>query len=285
LMYWSVLGCIVGVEYVAEWAVSWIPFYYTTKTLFLLYLALPQTRGSSYLYINHLQPFFHTYENQIDATIASLKARLYAFVQEKLRTLWDQVAQTVGQQPQQQPAAAPIEGTGPGALISTFWRSYGPTIIATGAALLPKPTEQSGRSNTASNAFHTPGTTPTPSYIRMATRTTQSALERKRQLEAELAALSREIDSSASGTPIPPASSSMNSRASSASDINVRGRTTSGSGRFEEIEVPSDVEGYDVGDVYHAGGSDRPGGHKKGGTWFGWGSAGSKGGYERVKND
>lgn len=23
LMYWSVLGCIVGVEYVAEWLVSW----------------------------------------------------------------------------------------------------------------------------------------------------------------------------------------------------------------------------------------------------------------------
>lgn len=23
LMYWSVLGCVVGVEYVAEWLVSW----------------------------------------------------------------------------------------------------------------------------------------------------------------------------------------------------------------------------------------------------------------------
>jgi receptor expression-enhancing protein 1/2/3/4 len=23
LMYWSVLGCIVGVEYAAEWLVSW----------------------------------------------------------------------------------------------------------------------------------------------------------------------------------------------------------------------------------------------------------------------
>jgi receptor expression-enhancing protein 1/2/3/4 len=26
LMYWSVLGCIVGVEYVAEWLVSWLVF-------------------------------------------------------------------------------------------------------------------------------------------------------------------------------------------------------------------------------------------------------------------
>ena len=23
LMYWSVLGCLIGVEYVAEWAISW----------------------------------------------------------------------------------------------------------------------------------------------------------------------------------------------------------------------------------------------------------------------
>ena len=23
LMYWSVLGCIVGIEYVAEWLISW----------------------------------------------------------------------------------------------------------------------------------------------------------------------------------------------------------------------------------------------------------------------
>ena len=23
LMYWSVLGCVVGIEYVAEWLISW----------------------------------------------------------------------------------------------------------------------------------------------------------------------------------------------------------------------------------------------------------------------
>ena len=26
LMYWSVLGCIVGIEYVAEWLISWLVF-------------------------------------------------------------------------------------------------------------------------------------------------------------------------------------------------------------------------------------------------------------------
>ena len=46
-----------------------IPFYYGIKTIFLLYLSLPQTRGASYIYEQHLQPFFHTHEGQIDAAI------------------------------------------------------------------------------------------------------------------------------------------------------------------------------------------------------------------------
>ena len=59
-------------------------------------------------------------------------------------------------------------------------------------------------------------------------------------------------------------------------------------GRFEEIEVPSDVEGYDVGDeedgVGHSTGRK---GAAAGGGWFGGWGAGSKGGYEKVnlKND
>ncbi|TFK67650.1 hypothetical protein BDN72DRAFT_89802 [Pluteus cervinus] len=261
LMYWSVLGCIVGVEYVAEWAISWIPLYYTTKTIFLLYLALPQTRGSSYLYINHLQPFFHNHESQIDATLASLKARLYAFVQEKFRTLWDQVA-LGGLVPHAQPVqAAQPEATGPAALVSTLWTSFGPGILASGAALLNKSNEQAPRAG--GSAFRTPGPTPAPSQF----RSEPDPLERKRQLEAELAQLSREMDPS--GLPIPRASG-----------------TTSNSGRYEEVE--SDGEGYDVGDDYQAAAAvpsiDRQGGQQRG-SWFGWGSGASKPGYERVKTD
>ncbi|TFY75452.1 hypothetical protein EWM64_g8561, partial [Hericium alpestre] len=89
LMYWSVLGCIVGVEYVAEWMISWIPLYHTIKTLFLLYLALPQTAGSTYIYRAHLAPFLHAHETQIDAAMASLRTRALAFLQEKLHALWD----------------------------------------------------------------------------------------------------------------------------------------------------------------------------------------------------
>lgn len=29
-MYWSVLGCIVGVEYLAEWLISWYAYSHLT---------------------------------------------------------------------------------------------------------------------------------------------------------------------------------------------------------------------------------------------------------------
>ncbi|KAJ3496628.1 hypothetical protein NMY22_g19785 [Coprinellus aureogranulatus] len=77
--------------------------------------------------------------------------------------------------------------------------------------------------------------TPPSSYFRDNASTTASTqaslLERKRQLEAELAALN-----AASGAPGSPESGEL------------RSREGTNSGRFEEVEVPSDVEGYDVGE-------------------------------------
>jgi len=296
LMYWSVLGCIIGVEYVAEWLISWIPFYYTIKTIFLLYLSLPQTRGSSYIYVNHLEPFFHTHETQIDATLASLKDRAYKFIQERFRALWDQASASIGQ-PQQNAVFTPVGGasnigaqptlsdpaSGPAQLVSTFWRSYGPAILASGATML--------RPITAPSTPMTPSThqpslnTPPRSPARTRADSSRSVHERRRQLEAELAALPRETPPGTpvhGSVPIPSASPILNpSRGSSASDLNLR-RTGSG-GRFEEIEVPSDVEGYDVGESNHMR-STIHGESSKRGSWFGWGG-GSKNGYERVKSD
>ncbi|KAI6096182.1 TB2/DP1, HVA22 family-domain-containing protein [Pisolithus croceorrhizus] len=233
LMYWSVLGCIVGVEYVAEWLVSWIPMYYFLKTLFLLYLVLPQTQGSSYLYINHLQPFFHSHEAEIDATLASFKARLYAFVQERFRAIWEQVSGVLGQTSQSQssgglsaathtgaPPTLADPASGPAQLVAGLWHSYGPSIIASGAAFL-----------------HQAGGPPVNSP-----RLSGAGLE-------------------------------PSSRNSSDSDL----RERIGSSRFEEVDVPSDAEGYD------AGGRDKRGSGSEStaarpGSWFGlnWSASGKQ---------
>ncbi|KIJ63589.1 hypothetical protein HYDPIDRAFT_134065 [Hydnomerulius pinastri MD-312] len=272
LMYWSVLGCIVGVEYVAEWLVSWIPMYYFIKTLFLLYLVLPQTRGSSYLYINHLQPFFHSHESQIDATLASFKARLYAFVQERFRALWEQFSGVLGQQQQAQyapsgmgaastgaPPSLADPASGPAQLVMGLWRSYGPSIVASGAALLSQGAAASG--SATEEAWRSPALSP-KGYQ----ETSRSTRDRKRQ--AEPASITAADRSGVAPLPIPPASGSFQSSSRNSSESELRGR---GSGRFEEVDVPSDAEGYDVD-----GGSGKESGSNEAArptSWFGWGSS------------
>ncbi|KAG6857510.1 hypothetical protein H0H87_002135 [Tephrocybe sp. NHM501043] len=267
----------------------WIPFYYTIKTLFLLYLALPQTQGASYIYRTHLSPFFHAHETQIDATLASLKAKAYRFVQERLRALWDTAAASLQQNPnsastggatqgshQQPTLAGPVSG--PTQLAGSLWRTYGPGIMASGAALLRSATAAAttpASTNTSTNNLRTPPST------RPSTRS-QDSTERRKQLEAELAALTAVPE-----TIIPQTKGSTGtsrpSSSASASELGLRERTYSNS-RFEEIEVPSDVEGYDVGD--HEGqGEARPAAASRG-SWFGWATGSAQGkGYERVKGE
>jgi receptor expression-enhancing protein 1/2/3/4 len=274
------------------------------KTIFLLYLALPQTRGSSYLYTHHLQPFFHAHESQIDATLASLKARVYTFVQERLRAIWDNIVAIMGQQQQQQQQqlqrqqqeqqqqTAPNpptvrEAYSPAQLASNLWRSYGPSIIAAGTALLNQTstTTTTPATTRSETLFNFPAAAP-PAPVR--TSQPPSVLERKRQLEAELAALSAMVPDNVNVTEIPhspgpmPGAAFTSSRASSESDM--RERRVSG-GRFEEIEVPSDVEGYYAGGNENVSGSDGGSKRPRAGqrtSWFGWGS---RDGYEAVKTE
>ncbi|KAF7342042.1 Protein YOP1 [Mycena venus] len=317
LMYWSVLGCIVGVEYVAEWIICWIPLYYPIKTLFLLYLALPQTRGSSYIYTLHLQPFFRTHEAQIDSTLAQLRIYIYTFLQKQVRALWEHIGASMGQQapPEAQPAGSapvlPEPGSGLGGVVGSLWRSYGPGILASGAAFLRPPAPAPSRpvslnSPAGFNAQPQAGSAASAFY-RAGTDTTHSILERRRQLEAELAALSAmpipmpvpmphqptslsslslPLTSSPSLTPSASPSTTLatGSRNSSGADLVNRGtreRTDSFGGRYEEVEVPSDGEGYDMRDA-----NERPAPTART-SWFGWsgGSAGAGKGYERVKSD
>ncbi|CDO77745.1 hypothetical protein BN946_scf184993.g8 [Trametes cinnabarina] len=259
LMYWSVLGCIVAVEYVAEWLVSWLPFYQPIKTLFLLYLALPQTAGSAYLYETHLRPFFAAHEKEIDSTLAQSKAYLYSYLQRLLRRAWEHVSGTVAQM-QSQPSGlvageSPLEEeaathtgappslsdpvSGPAQLVAGLWGTYGPGLLA--------------------------------------------ASERRRQLEAELASLPAEgYDvSSATSSPVfeavPMPSANNPSRNSSSGSLRERSSSGNGKSTFEEVEVPSDMEGEGP-----ARPASRPDAARRT-SWFGWG--GSAAGTDKAKNE
>ena len=261
--------CLHAIAYVSSYRV---PFYYLIKTVLLLYLALPQTQGSSYLYIYHLQPFFHNHEAQIDATLATLKARAVTFIQEKLQMVWQQM---LGQQPA--PVSAPPPSLsnpaeGPAHLVSSLWASFGPSVIASGAALLKQATST------------VPAGT-APAYSRSSSSSdpvAQSVLERRRQLEAELAALSAGGDRNS--VPMPTGSPSFSHTSSSPNiDFHMRDRTTSvagsSTGQFEEIQA------YDVGQEDEGQGhAYDPNAQQKKGWFNSWVTPGPAP-YDRLKDE
>ncbi|KAF8323932.1 hypothetical protein DL93DRAFT_2070053 [Clavulina sp. PMI_390] len=126
--------------------------------VFLLYLAAPQTEGSTYIYKVYMNPFLNQHEDEIDRTIGEIKVRIFAYAQAKLRAAWDALygallSQATSQQaqaqsgPPQPGAGAPVAGdapppsmmdpmSGPAKMAWGLWQSYGPTVVARGATLL-----------------------------------------------------------------------------------------------------------------------------------------------------
>ncbi|THH32829.1 hypothetical protein EUX98_g1338 [Antrodiella citrinella] len=251
------------------------------KTLFLLYLALPQTNGASYLYKTQVEPFFSTHEHEIDSALVQFKSYVYSYLQQVLRSLWGHVSSTVGQMQTngEQPSALDEGGvtgdaamnsgappslgdpiSGPAQLAQTLWRSYGPSIIASGAGLLQQ--AQRAAATSATQQQYTP---PGPSR----TNSSQSVRPSDPNIQPY------DVDSS----PVLIPAANNPSRASSSSSLRERPGSGNGKSTFEEVEVPSDVEGDGQG-------HERPGQTRRT-SWFAWGGAASpgRGGYERVKTD
>ncbi|KAI0785461.1 TB2/DP1, HVA22 family-domain-containing protein [Irpex lacteus] len=90
-MYWVCVGGLVAFENVAQWLVSWFPFYWEARTILLLFLALPQIQGSTFIYQTYIQPFFRNNEADIDAAITAASNNTLAFAQAKLAGLWEAV--------------------------------------------------------------------------------------------------------------------------------------------------------------------------------------------------
>ena len=237
-----------------------LPFYYTLKTIFLLYLALPQTHGATYLYSAHLRPFFAAHEQEIDSALAQLKTYIYASLQRFLRAAWEHVSGTLRQMNVPIPASGPAADaqtgaapppslgdpvSGPAQLVSGLWGTYGPSVLASGAALL--------RQAQASAA--------------------QAADANARGGHARRDELASEAQPYDLSEPVPTPAANNPSRSSSEGSL--RHRTDSNArSNFEEVEVPSDMEGegHPV---------DQQPAQQRRTSWFGWSSSG---GYEKVKS-
>lgn len=148
--------------------------------------------------------------------------------------------------------------SGPAQLITSLWSSYGPGIIATGAALL----RQTAAGATNVGQEHRTQLN-TPEFGTGSVRG-ESRSEGKRRSEAESPMLTPE-------SLVPGASPALGlSRGSSDSDVRHRERRNSNASgsRFEEIDVPSDMEGYDAGQDGGSEGRPSPAARY---SWFGWG--------------
>ncbi|KFH73386.1 hypothetical protein MVEG_00602 [Podila verticillata NRRL 6337] len=78
LMYWSVMGLFSIAEFVLDTFIFWFPFYYEIKLLFVLWMILPQTQGSIYLYQVFVDPYLTQHEHEIDQTLKNLQKQAKA---------------------------------------------------------------------------------------------------------------------------------------------------------------------------------------------------------------
>jgi len=144
-MYWCTVGVLVGIEYVCEWLISWFPFYWEVKTLFLLFLALPQTQGSTWVYQSYLEPFFQKNEHELDQGILSAQSTTITFIQAKFQAIWNAINQNpanarpgAGAQGQQRPGVPspdqnhqgqPGAASGPYDTARQLFNAYAPAVL------------------------------------------------------------------------------------------------------------------------------------------------------------
>ncbi|KAJ7492786.1 TB2/DP1, HVA22 family-domain-containing protein [Mycena latifolia] len=163
--YWAVVGIVVAFEYLAEFLISWLPFYWELKTFFLLFLSLPQTQGSTYIYATYLQPFFSKNEVELDAGILSIQRKTLVFAQERLATLWQILVGVLNKNAAgQQATGAPGQAAAPGTGLTMdsamgLFRTYGPSLMSAlqpAAAPAAPPATPSPAPSASSSSFEVP---------------------------------------------------------------------------------------------------------------------------------
>ncbi|CAI2332901.1 unnamed protein product [Caenorhabditis sp. 36 PRJEB53466] len=74
LIYWAVFATFALIDYFAMSIMSVFPFYWVIKALFLVYLYLPQTQGSTVLYHGFVDPLVTAIDRQMASRAAQAPA-------------------------------------------------------------------------------------------------------------------------------------------------------------------------------------------------------------------
>ncbi|KDQ63381.1 hypothetical protein JAAARDRAFT_65434 [Jaapia argillacea MUCL 33604] len=174
-VYWCVVGAFMTVEYAGEWLVRWFPFYWELKTLFLLYLSLPQTEGATYIFFNFVKPFYEKNEADIDAGIEHAKTNSVAFLQTRLAMLWDMIYNLINKtaattrkhapQVQNKLQSMPGKGVNPVETAKSLWGAYAPAFLGKkptppSPATAPSQNGQNGNQDTSPKPSSGPESAP-----------------------------------------------------------------------------------------------------------------------------
>ena len=72
LTYWVVYGVFSVIDIFTAFLIKIIPFYYTMKLMFLIWLFMPNFKGAVYIYNWLIGPLFRKYEGKIDKGVSKI---------------------------------------------------------------------------------------------------------------------------------------------------------------------------------------------------------------------
>lgn len=83
LTYWVVYAAFSLVEFFSDYILSWLPFYWLLKCLFLIVCMLPfRWNGSTFIYNKIIKPFFQRHQKIIDSAVDTAAAAGESLVEE-----------------------------------------------------------------------------------------------------------------------------------------------------------------------------------------------------------
>ncbi|EFJ29474.1 hypothetical protein SELMODRAFT_451332 [Selaginella moellendorffii] len=80
LVYWTVYGCFTVAEIFSDSLLSWCPFYYHAKLVFLVWLQFPHNYGARHVFKVFLKPLFVKHKPQLDRIVEGTRSDLDTFV-------------------------------------------------------------------------------------------------------------------------------------------------------------------------------------------------------------
>ena len=87
LTYWVVYGVFSIIDIFTAFLIKIIPFYYTMKLMFLIWLFMPNFKGAVYIYNWLIGPLFRKYEGKIDKGVSKIVRKGQEVAQKAKETI------------------------------------------------------------------------------------------------------------------------------------------------------------------------------------------------------